>query len=585
MKTVMLFLKRLICPVFSFIRRMFHGKTNFEKLLSNYKETKMDITTLTQLIDAFRAETAQDAITPDSLGQLLQKIVNLLGDAADSSVVETLNTWRENLTSARSLIKDIRLTSDSSSVTFVIDKVNASTGEAYTDSLRINYPAYKIANGAANGFYMLSLTNETGDVVYSQVKIYGASSSLAGIMTAEDKRKLDNTAAGLNSLADEVALKATKDELEQVTSWQDNIKDIGSVVKSATVQSDGADMHLILTKADTDTGQLSSDNLLVPHATSQRAGVMTAADKTKLENVASGLNSLADEVELKATKLELEQVTEWQDKVMEVGAAVKTAAVGLDGEKMYLRLTKGSLVDGSSRTDNILIPHATERTAGVMSAEDYASLQTLVEQSGQGDEEEQTADVYRITAEPKGNRLFVNYPNELSVKGYVPYLYRHSVRRTHFGRTQSGGNDRIHGERRKGWHRNYDDQRLKVGTNYEILIGRLTNPGQDVPHWDYLDNGPRELFGVIHDLSDGTGRWIGYRFMFGLKQFCFYPESSTHRFTFGIAFGPPLTETKKKIYPHEMVTNIAPFHVEVKFDPDDQQGPQEAPELNFRFCI
>ena len=106
-----------------------------------------------------------------------------------------------------------------------------------------------------------------------------------------------------------------------------------------------------------------------------------------------------------------------------------------------------------------------------------------------------------------------------------------------------------------------------------------------MPHWDYLANGPRELFGVIHDLSDGTGRWIGYRFMFGVKQFCFYPESTTHRFTFGIAFGPPLTETKKKIYPQEMVTNIAPFHVEVKFDPDNQYGPQEAPELNFRFCV
>lgn len=36
----------------------------------------MDISTLTSLISAFRAETRTDSITPDTLGQLLQKIVN-----------------------------------------------------------------------------------------------------------------------------------------------------------------------------------------------------------------------------------------------------------------------------------------------------------------------------------------------------------------------------------------------------------------------------------------------------------------------------------------------------------------------------
>ena len=39
----------------------------------------MDITTLTSLINTFRAETKQDSITPDSLGLLLQRIVNVLG--------------------------------------------------------------------------------------------------------------------------------------------------------------------------------------------------------------------------------------------------------------------------------------------------------------------------------------------------------------------------------------------------------------------------------------------------------------------------------------------------------------------------
>ena len=47
----------------------------------------MDITTLTSLINTFRAETKQDSITPDSLGQLLQRIVNVLGQASETSAV------------------------------------------------------------------------------------------------------------------------------------------------------------------------------------------------------------------------------------------------------------------------------------------------------------------------------------------------------------------------------------------------------------------------------------------------------------------------------------------------------------------
>jgi len=50
----------------------------------------MDISTLTNLIDAFRAETRTNSITPDTLGQLLQKIVNLLENAAEATTVQQL---------------------------------------------------------------------------------------------------------------------------------------------------------------------------------------------------------------------------------------------------------------------------------------------------------------------------------------------------------------------------------------------------------------------------------------------------------------------------------------------------------------
>lgn len=49
----------------------------------------------------------------------------------------------------------------------------------------------KLTNGASNGFYLLTLSNEAGDKQYSQIKMYGATEKYAGIMTSADKKKLD----------------------------------------------------------------------------------------------------------------------------------------------------------------------------------------------------------------------------------------------------------------------------------------------------------------------------------------------------------------------------------------------------------
>lgn len=50
----------------------------------------MDITRITSLIDAFRAEARQNTISPETLGNLLQKIVNLLKLAATSQEIQTV---------------------------------------------------------------------------------------------------------------------------------------------------------------------------------------------------------------------------------------------------------------------------------------------------------------------------------------------------------------------------------------------------------------------------------------------------------------------------------------------------------------
>ncbi len=482
MKRIFINFSKWFCKLWKNIKKLFQRKTLFKKLLETYKDTDMDIATLTQLIDAFRAETRQDAITPDSLGQLLQKIVNLLGDAADASVVQSLTSWMDNLKSSQSLVKDIRMNMDAVSVTFTIEKVDATTGDSYTESLRLNYPEYMLRQDRANGYVQLTLTNADGTKEYSTTKLYGATQSQAGMMTAEDKRRVDNTYNGLNALADEVAQKATTDEVDNIKEWQDKIKDIGSVVKSVAVQADGSDMHLLVGKSDTTTGRATNDNILVPHATEQRAGVITA--------------------------------------------------------------------------------------------QEYAAMKKLINK-----EEEPVKTHYHIECETRGDQIFLFYDQELTRKGYVPYLFRYSIRRTHWGVVQTDSS-RFSGPKKRGWHRFYDQNRIKL-EEYEVKIGRCANGDYNAPRWDYNYSIVRDLFGPIQDhMKDGQ---ISYSFAFGSRIHSIDRQNNSRRFKFGIAFGPPINEEHKNLFLDELVTNITEFHVVVKFEPDSVSNVQEAPELHFNF--
>ena len=59
----------------------------------------------------------------------------------------------------------------------LVGMVNNKDKPEYIESI-------KMTNGASNGFYILTLSNEAGDKQYSQVKIYGATDKYAGIIPA-----------------------------------------------------------------------------------------------------------------------------------------------------------------------------------------------------------------------------------------------------------------------------------------------------------------------------------------------------------------------------------------------------------------
>ena len=71
-----------------------------------------DISSITSLITSFRSETREEAITPEVLGALLQKIADLLGKAALQTDVSRLDNWRSDLARIGYVLTSLTIGSD-----------------------------------------------------------------------------------------------------------------------------------------------------------------------------------------------------------------------------------------------------------------------------------------------------------------------------------------------------------------------------------------------------------------------------------------------------------------------------------------
>lgn len=87
------------------------------------------ISSITSLITSFRSETREEAITPEVLGALLQKIADLLGKAALQTDVSRLDNWRSDFARIGYVLTSLTIGSDDrNNVNFTLGKANLSTG-------------------------------------------------------------------------------------------------------------------------------------------------------------------------------------------------------------------------------------------------------------------------------------------------------------------------------------------------------------------------------------------------------------------------------------------------------------------------
>lgn len=256
----------------------------------------MDITNITRMISALRAQTAPDSITPEGLGTILQHIADLIGALSQintseetdliARVLEAEGNASTALTTAQgaasaaaaNVIDTFEYTQDDSSVltltlkqhghnAFVVDLPGATT--LYAGLMTAQDKTY--LNGAYNKRLKQLTTTSTDSTVKLNYKcednttktvtFVGATSLAAGLMTAEDKATLDSmstTVETLQTLTNTLGSKKADKELNGIMDMLALSQWPRHIIKSATPGMSSVEGELYLT-----TGMTSFDPVML----------------------------------------------------------------------------------------------------------------------------------------------------------------------------------------------------------------------------------------------------------------------------------------------------------------------------------
>ncbi len=134
----------------------------------------MDVTNITSLINALRAETAYAAITPESLGSLLLKMTEAIGKASSNADVTNIKTWKTAIQKITEVITSFE------------------QGSADRNNIYISTQLANLANGETATF---------GDAIL----IKQATTERAGAMRAQQVIDLNGCKSDIKSLQKDVA--------------------------------------------------------------------------------------------------------------------------------------------------------------------------------------------------------------------------------------------------------------------------------------------------------------------------------------------------------------------------------------------
>ena len=214
--------------------------------------------------------------------------------------------------------------------------------------------------------------------------------------------------------------------------------------------------------------------------------------------------------------------------------------------------------------------------AGLMSGEDKMKLERMAEEVDELKNQPAAAECsqpfYHIECEAVEDTLYLQYPKELTEKGYVPYLLRYTVKQSRLRPARERTSPRSYGPVRRGWHLFYGEEKIQVNAdNGAISFGYKENPKSKT--WKYSDD-KRHLVGTIREVYDeDTNKLEEVRIGYGKKT---KRIKGTVRLKYGIVFAPPVADPKNpSINIRTVVTNIAEFqlHIRKVLNHDDDELP------------
>lgn len=472
----------------------------------------MDITSLTSLINAFRAETKTDAITPESLGQLLQKIVNLLGEAGGNSDIKNLKGWQTALAAVGFIVKDFSFnTSDRNSLSVDVELAHLATGS------KINSTQYVSA----------ATTEHCGMMKAQQVTDLNTARNNFQKLAKITFTVSANTTGMTLTIND--PSKALFDNTLQVSLPIASTAQAG-IISSSTFSS----IATLLTKAVVD---VKINNTRGYTYDSHNDTWMVFASNVMGET-GLYLHVFLNNHTCISTKLPVAAIKEMEMPTI----------IGID-------------------TDPVIEKYG---TAGLMSGNDKMKLEQIAEDvetlKTRPAAEECKQPFYHIECEAIGDDLYLRYPSELTEKGYVPYLMRYSMKRNRlrpaFARKDDDGGpgERSRSEKKRGWHMFCGPKKIKVGEDGSVSFGyhpRLDEE-RDSKEWLYSKDKINLLNSVTISLDDDDN--VNYiKVGYGSRT---KTVNSTARFKFGIVFAPPVKDEVSPVLKlAQAVTNIAEFQL------------------------
>ncbi len=485
----------------------------------------IDITQLAKLITALRTETQKAAISPETVGSILQRIAEMLAEALVSKDIDQLLRLYRNLTGRQLLTGIEQGALDKQQVYLNISSVDPVTG----------LPATAV---------------------------------LATIVAPAD-----NTQAGFMTAAHVAAIEQMTAKAEAAEPLLRGLAAVPQVLVSLAQGKTAKDqVYFDIAAVDTAQGRASylTNKVLVQPATTARAGWMTAAHVTSLNKLGTQMSAL-------------EPVHRALNAAEQLITSIAQGTLAKD--QVYLNIGTVSPESGLAAVlSNVaLIKTASQERAGWMTAAHVTALQqhgesvttlsakvttlekkvqSLGSQSGGGGGASTGTGLAQIALRVEDGELHIYGHDELIRQGYEPFLWRRVSRKYkyHFG-------ERWNRKEVKGWNM------MGHAGVVNIDKGVLSFPIAEKKYWHQMQAGEQQELGYSrtaenlmkpHKTSAGVTA-VGWGRRTVEVEVGSEDDGYTYlrmlRFEFGIAFAKPRRFNTQTLLMTELASNMAVFSV------------------------